>query len=319
MATARSCSARIRSIPPAASSSSSSSSVPRERRPLGGRLDVDERAVARHDDVEIDVGLGVLGVVEVEQRLPGDDAHRDRRHRAGQRLREPKAVERAMGGHPDAADRRAARPAVRLEHVAVEPERALSERLEVGDGAYGAPDEPLDLDRAASLAARAHLAGGALARGRRQQRVLGGHPALPLAHEPARHALLHRRGAQDLRLALDDEHAAVRLLEVVGDDLEGPEVVGLRPSFLMPRHAPGPRRRRARRRRWAAGGTARPCVRKRSTSPVVRKRYDPSRSEPPSIPFRASVSATSRAVSSAEKTSVTSRPKTRWKIGRMSG
>ena len=38
-----------------------------------------------------------------------------------------------------------------------------------------------------------------------------------------------------------------------------------------------------------------------------------------SIPFRARVSATSRAVSSAEKTSVTPRPKTRWKIGRMSG
>ena len=58
-----------------------------------------------------------------------------------------------MGGHPDAADRGAARAAVRLEHVAVEPERALAERLEVGDGADGAPDEPLDLDRAPLLAA----------------------------------------------------------------------------------------------------------------------------------------------------------------------
>ena len=35
--------------------------------------------------------------------------------------------------------------------------------------------------------------------------------------------------------------------------------------------------------------------------------------------FRASVSATSRAVSSAEKTSVTSRPKARWNTGRSSG
>ena len=43
--------------------------LPRERRPLGGRLDVDVRAVAGHDDVEVDVGLRVLGVVEVEQRL----------------------------------------------------------------------------------------------------------------------------------------------------------------------------------------------------------------------------------------------------------
>src|SRR5687768_12641896 len=50
--------------------------LPRERRPLGCRLDVDVRAVARHDDVEIDVGLRILGVVEVEQRLPRHDAHR---------------------------------------------------------------------------------------------------------------------------------------------------------------------------------------------------------------------------------------------------
>ena len=223
-----------------------------------------------------------------------------------------------MRRHPDAADRGAARAAVRLKHVAVEPERALAERLEVGDGTDGASDEPLDLDRAAPLAARAHLAGGALAGRRRQQRVLGGHPALPLAHEPAGHALLHRRGAQHLRLPLDDERAAVRLLEVVGDDLERPERVGLRPSFLMPRHAPGLRRRRARPRRSAAGGTSRPsCGRgrhRRSSGSGTTLAL-----EPASIPFRASVSATSRAVSSAEKTSVTSRPKTRWKIGRMSG
>ena len=57
----------------------------------------------------------------------------------------------------------------------------------------------------------------------------------------------------------------------------------------------------------------------RAGSPVVRKRYEPSRAGSFSIRFRASVSATSRAVSSAEKTSVTSRPKTRWRIGRISG
>ena len=54
-------------------------------------------------------------------------------------------------------------------------------------------------------------------------------------------------------------------------------------------------------------------------SPVVRKRYAPSRAASFSKPLRASVSATSRAVSSAEKTSVTSRPNTRWKTGRISG
>ena len=44
-------------------------------------------------------------------------------------------------------DRRAACAAVGLEHIAVEPERPLAERLEVADRAERTADEPLDLDR----------------------------------------------------------------------------------------------------------------------------------------------------------------------------
>ena len=147
----------IRSMPPAASASSSSSASGRTG-PLGRRLDVDERAVARHHDVQVDVRRRVLGVVEVEQRLAVDDADGDRGDGAGQRLREPEAVERPMGGHPDAADRCAARAAVGLQDVAVEPERPLAERLEVGGGAHGPADQALDLDRAPLLPAGARLA-----------------------------------------------------------------------------------------------------------------------------------------------------------------
>jgi hypothetical protein len=64
---------------------------------------------------------------------------------------------------------------------------------------------------------------------------------------------------------------------------------------------------------------ARAHLAERRGSPVVRKRYVPSRAVSFSYPLRASVSATSCAVSSAEKTSVTSRPNTRWKIGCISG
>ena len=53
--------------------------------------------------------------------------------------------------------------------------------------------------------------------------------------------------------------------------------------------------------------------------PVVRKREPPSRLRSFSIPLRARVSATSRAVSSAEKISVVPRPKTRSSTGLMSG
>jgi len=55
-------------------------------------------------------------------------------------------------------------------------DRALAERLEVADDAYGAPDQALDLDRASALLA-ARASRSCAPRSRRQQRVLGRHPA----------------------------------------------------------------------------------------------------------------------------------------------
>ena len=93
----------------------------------------------------------------------------------------PEPVERAARRDVRAGDRRAARAAVGLEHVAVEPDRPLAERLEVDDrrGARarsaagsrpcGRPACPRDASRC-----------DALARRRRQQRVLGRQPAAAL-------------------------------------------------------------------------------------------------------------------------------------------
>src|SRR4051794_8490787 len=64
-----------------------------ERHALGSRLHLDESAVARHHDVQVDVGVRVLCVVEVEERLAVDDADGDRADRPGERLREPEVVE----------------------------------------------------------------------------------------------------------------------------------------------------------------------------------------------------------------------------------
>src|SRR5437868_9032462 len=98
-----------------------------ERHLLGGRLHLDEPAVARHDDVDVDLRIRVLRVVEVEERDAVDDADRDRRHRAGERLREAEPVEGAPRRHVGAGDRRAARAAVRLQDVAVEVDGPLAE------------------------------------------------------------------------------------------------------------------------------------------------------------------------------------------------
>src|SRR5581483_11061955 len=98
----------------------------RERVALGGGLHLDQPAVAGHYDVHVRIGCGVLVVVQVEQRHPADDAHRDGGDRAAEGAREPEALERTHPGDVRAADRRAAGAAVGLQHVAVEPYRPLA-------------------------------------------------------------------------------------------------------------------------------------------------------------------------------------------------
>src|SRR3954447_21250999 len=290
-----------------------------ERHALGGGLHLDEAAVAGHHDVDVHLGVRVLLVVEVEERRAVHDADRDRCHRARERLRKTEVIERAAGRDVRARDRGAARAAVGLQDVAVEVHGALAERLEVDDAAKRAPDEALDLDGAAALLAAGGFAVGALAGRRRQERVLGGHPAAAGAVEPARHAVLHGCSAEHLRLALRPEHYAVRLLQERRVRVDRAQLVG--PPSVVSRHATASSAAISTCS-TAPSGSCRnraPSVRKTAGSPVVRKRYSPSRAPSFSKPLRASVSATSRAVSSAEKTSVTSRPNARWKTGRRSG
>ena len=64
--------------------------------------------------------------------------------------------------HPAAGDRGGARAAVGLDHVAVDGDLALAERLEIDHGAQAAADQALDLDGAAALLAGGGLAAGAL-------------------------------------------------------------------------------------------------------------------------------------------------------------
>src|SRR5438876_6921324 len=206
----------------------------RKRLSLGGRLHLDEASLPGHDDVHVDLGTRVFRVVEVEQRLAVDYADGNGRDRVRQRLREPEPVEREPRRDVGAADRRAARAAVSLENVAVEPERPLAERPEIGHRPQGPPDQTLDLDRAPSLLAARRFPLGALAGRRRQQRVLGGHPAAPLAHQPAGDTLLDRGRAEDLRLALRVEHRTVRSLEPVRLQQQRTELV--RPPAISAIH-----------------------------------------------------------------------------------
>ena len=116
----------------------------------------------------------------------------------------------------------AAGAAVRVDHVAVDVQRVLPERLQVDDRTEGPPDEALNLHGAAGL-----LAAGCLARDARIARagdhaVFAGDPAAGdalLAH-PSGDPLFERGGADDLGAADLDERGGDRMGEVVGGDAE---------------------------------------------------------------------------------------------------
>src|SRR5207247_8875707 len=99
----------------------------------------------------------------------------------------------------------AASAAVGLEHVAVEPERALAERLEVDHRAHSTADQALDLDRASLLTPSPCLTLGPLAGGGGQKRVLGRHPTRAPTGQPAWNSLVDRRRAEDPRAALGQQ------------------------------------------------------------------------------------------------------------------
>ena len=180
-------------------------------------LHLDDAAAGGEHEVRIRLRRAVLGIVEVEHRLGADDpaAHGGNLVRERQpfdRAVGDEAVERRVERHVGAGDGRGAGAAVGLDDVAVEGDLALAERLEVGDGAERAPDQALDLLGAAALAPACRLARRARPGGARQHAVLAGDPAPPLVAEEGRHAVLHARGAQHVRVAEAHQAGALGVL-----------------------------------------------------------------------------------------------------------
>ena len=202
--------------------------VAAERVALGRALDLDEGGAVLHHHVHVGLGLRVLDVVEVEHRRAAADADRHGRHLPVQRRGGERAArdERGAGvGERDiaAGDRRGARAAVGLQHVAVERDGAFAERGHVHHRTQAAADEPLDLLRPPGLLAFGGLARRAAVRGARQHAVLGGDPALTAAAQEARHAVLDARGAQHARVAERHQHRAFRVAGVAALEADGTE------------------------------------------------------------------------------------------------
>ena len=173
--------------------------------------------------------MTVLGIIEVKQRIAVDNAHRDGSHLAGKRdaldlARLDPHGEGVVQRHPGAGDARCTRAAIGLNHIAVDGDGVLAERLHVDDGTQAAANEALDL-HGATLAVGV-LALAALAGRRRQHGVFRGHPAGLSSLSPARHALLDSGGAQHARVAELGQTRAVGVLHDATGELNGAQLVG---------------------------------------------------------------------------------------------
>ncbi len=113
--------------------------------------------------------------------------------------------------HPAAGDRRRARAAIGLHHVAIQHHLPLAQGLHVADGPERPPDQPLDLLGAPRLLALGRLAPAAGMGRARQHAVFGGHPALAAALQERRDRLLDAGGDQDPGMAEADQARAFRI------------------------------------------------------------------------------------------------------------
>ena len=121
-----------------------------------------------------------------------------------------------------AGDRRAARSAIGLQHVAIDAQRPLAQRGTIDDGAKTAADQALNFLRAPRLLAFGRFTPGSRVRRARQHAVLGRDPAFAAALEKSRHALFDACRAKHPRIALRDQHRALGVLRESARDDDRP-------------------------------------------------------------------------------------------------
>lgn len=125
-----------------------------------------------------------------------------------------------------AGDAGGASAAVGFQHVAIERDRALADRVEIDDRPQAAADQPLNLRRAA-IDFPVAIAALARRRAARHHVVFGRQPAATLARHPLRQLGVDAGGAKHGRAAGLNQHAARRGPREMPRDVNGAELVGL--------------------------------------------------------------------------------------------
>ncbi len=173
---------------------------------FGRSLNFNNPAASGQYEIGVGLGIGVFGIIEIQNRIIVKYPARHGGNMIGQRHDRQKSLvlqtrDRLVQGHIGAGDRGRAGAAIGLDYVAVDGDLALAEGLHIGHGAQGTPNQALDFHRAARLLAGGGLAPHARSGGPGQHAVFGGDPARSLALQKRRDTFFQTGGAQHVGVA----------------------------------------------------------------------------------------------------------------------
>ena len=179
-------------------------------RALGRHLHFDQPSAPGQDEIAIRPRLAVLGIVEVEHRLAGIDAAGNGSdviddRIAGDRARLDQLVYGQPQRDPAPGDGGAAGAAIGLDHIAIDHDLAFTQSHPVHTGPQCAPDKPLNFLCSAGLLACRRLAPVAGIGRPRQHPVFRRNPTEASALQEGWRLVLHRRGAQNMRVPTFDQ------------------------------------------------------------------------------------------------------------------
>src|SRR6185312_14897053 len=127
---------------------------------------------------------------------------------------------------PGAGDGSGARAAIGLQHIAIDCDLPLAERLEIDGGAKGTADQPLNFDGAATLLTSGGLAAGAFQGGARQHAVFSRDPAAPLPLQPGRQPIFQRGRDQHMGIAEFYEAGPLGVFDDPAFQRHGAQLIG---------------------------------------------------------------------------------------------
>ena len=144
---------------------------------------------------------------------------------ADQRSRIDQSLERQAEGDERSGNRGGARPAIGLNHIAIDPDGALAQLLQIGDRAQRSSDEPLNFLRPSTLLAPRRFASRAGQGRAGKHAILAGNPSLARVAQKHGNGFFHRGGADDASVPHLNQRRAFGSRDEVGNDVDRTKLV----------------------------------------------------------------------------------------------